>query len=53
MSHTVHHRKPGTPRKPAKRHLAHGRADAQLRISMLSGDDTIGTFEPTSMRRTR
>lgn len=53
MSDTMHHRKPGTPRRPRKGYIAEGRTGTALRRAMFAGDDTLGTFEPTSTRRTR
>lgn len=55
MAHTDHHRKPGAERPQPKQHLACGRADAAMRLALLTGVDvdTLPTFEPTHERRTR
>lgn len=54
MSRTVHHRKPGTPVSPRKRHLPEGRATRALRNALDLGEyDALATSESTRMRRTR
>lgn len=50
MSHTVHHRKPGAPRKPGKGHIPEGRIVAAFRRGHF---EDLPAFEPTANRRTR
>lgn len=52
MSRTTHHKR--TPDKPrrAKGYIPSGRSTARLRNELASGE-VVGTWEPTSHRRTR
>lgn len=52
MSDTLHHRKPGTPRRPSKRYIPQGRQTSHLRNRRYD-EDTFPSFEPTHLRRTR
>ena len=54
MSRTLHHRKPGTPRTPAKRPIPRAHHDAPFTRAVRSGDwEDLPTFEPSANRRTR
>lgn len=53
MSRTIHHRKPGAPRTPAKGYIKQGRANMELRNAMRSLGVDLDTNESMSLRRTR
>lgn len=54
MSRTLHHRKPGEPRRIGKRQISRAHYEAPVTRAVRSGDwDDLPTYEPIESRRTR